>query len=632
MAGLLGVFRPGGLTSADHSLVKESARMLDYSGRSQHDLWSDDFLTICRVHHVHQPPPRPAIRAARGLCLILDGELFDVDGDEEPSRHAEPAERCLDLYLRAGTAGFARLNGHFSLLIYDLSACVLTIASDRFAARPMYYHAAGGSLAFASQVKPLLGRDFKRRPDLSAVAQYFAWETVLDEATFLEGIRTLPPASVLTAPAETRTSSRYWTMTYEPDYGEPERRHAERLGEALRGAIRRQTRDTDGLALLLSGGMDSRAIVALSASPLTAVTLADFENTEVRVARAVAATRSLPLIFLPRPADFYGDLIDLGVELGDGAYRFDNAHFARLSGLLPEGITSVVSGFGFDTLIKGLALPKRLRHVLGWGVNKHDLHPLPEGLSPGAFADEILARGPLALGEESPALRIFHPGLRVAMRDRLRAAMEGVLAYTAPHTPTALQWYESLRMNMMATRVPQFLNVLSIRHFFRDRTPAFDNAILDEYLRIPPRLRNDSHIYRRALALVAPEMLAIADANTGLPPDTHYLVEHLHHRARLLAERLGVRRTPPLADPTFTERSWPNMGELIRCRPPIHRRIVEVIADPAALPPDLFHAETLRGMLGAHLDRRADHTYLLLLVLTFGLWFRRTFASGTAEA
>ena len=623
MAGLFGLFRRSGLTSYDHSLVKRAARMLDYTGASHYDVWADDFLSVCRVHHAHQLPSRPAIRADLGICLIFDGELFDVeDGDEAFRPPAEAADRCMELYARAGIAGFVRLNGHFSLLVYDFNAHTLTIASDRFAARPLHYHAAGESLAFATKVAPLLALDIAPRLDLSAVAQYFAWETILDDATFVEGVRTLPPASTLSVPGLAGTPPRYWTMAYQRDGREPEGRYAEGLAEALRGAIRRQTRDTEHLALLLSGGMDSRAIVALSASPLTAVTLADFENTEVRVARAVAATRSLPFVYLPRPADFYSDLIDAGVDLGDGAYRFDHAHFARLIGQVPAHITSVISGYGFDTIIKGLALPKRLRHVLGWGVNKHDLYPLPAGLPAAAFADEILRRGPLALGDESPSLRIFRPGLRAAMRDRLRTAMEGVLMQTAPQAPSPVQWYESLRMNMMSTRVPHFLNVLSIRHFFRDRTPAFDNAVLDQYLRIPPRLRNDSYIYRRALALLAPEMLAIRDANTGLRPDTHYLVEHLHHRVRSLGERLGLRRPAALPDSTFTERSWPNMGELIRRRPALHQRIADVITDPAALSPDLFDTEVLRQMLDAHLDRRAENTYLLLLILTFGVWFR----------
>ena len=632
MAGLVGVFRASGLTSDDHRFVKRSAQLLDYTGSSIQDVWSDDYLSVCRVHHPFQPVSRVAVQPTSGLRLILDGELFDVEGDAEPPAPADAADRCLDLYSRAGVAGLERLNGHFTLLIYDAAARALTVTGDRFAARPLHYHAGGGALAFATQIRPLLERDIPRRLDLSAVAQYFAWETVHDTATFLEPIRTLPPAGVLSVPGGLHKPSRYWTMHYQPDDGRSERPHAEALAGALEGAIRRHTRGVDGLAVLLSGGMDSRAIAKLSASPLTALTLADFENTEVRVARAVAATRSIPHVFLPRPPDFYIDLVDLGVDLGDGAHGFQHAHFVQLRGQMPEGITAVVNGFGFDTLLKGLALPMRLRRLLGWTVNKHDIDPLPEGLSPADFADAILGRGPLALGDDSLSLRVFQPGVRAVMRDRLRAAVAGVLAETAPRVPGAVQWYESLRMNMMSVRFPHFLNVLSIRHFFRDRTPSFDNALLDQYLRIPPRLRNDSYIYRRALKLLAPEMLAIPDANTGLRPDTPYLIEHLHHRARLLGERVGLWHPARLPEPTFTDRSWPNMAEVIRQRPALHRRIAEVIEDPAALSPDLFDRETLRELLNAHLDRRADYTDRLFLLLTFGLWHRRAIAGEPAGA
>jgi asparagine synthase (glutamine-hydrolysing) len=626
MAGIVGIFRPSGLTPEDYNFVDRVARTLDYTGVSHYDAWADSFLSVCRVHHPHQPPLRPAVHSDLGVQVFVDGEIFDVDGVAGRVQSGGVADQSLvEAFTSAGDAGFARLNGHFAVLLYDVKARTLRLVSDRFAARPMHYRIARDWLAFGTQARSLLSGNMTPRPNLAAITQYFAFEAVLDDTTFVEGIRKLPPASVLSYPERAPSPRRYWTMAYQPDRGGGWRPHVEALAEALRGAIRRQTRDTAGLGLLLSGGMDSRAILALAASPLTAITLADFDNREVRLAREIAGSRSVPFVFVQRNPDFYGDLVDLAVDLGDGAYRFDHAHFAGITRDVPPAITTVVSGYGFDSIIKGLILPKKLRHVLGWAVNKHDLLPFPKHLSAAELVELALRWGPLADGMNSPILRLFAPGVRTAAQDALRGAMTEVLKRTANQAPSTIQWYESLRMNMMAMALPHFLNVLSIRHFFRDRTPAFDNAILDAYLAAPPRLRLDSMLYKRALRRIAPEMLGFRDANTGLRPDTHYLVEHLHHRARLLGARLGLRRPPVPRDPIFSERSWPDMGELIRHRPAVGGRLADMLADPEALPPDLFDVAALEEMLSAHLSCRADFTYLLLQVLTFGAWFRRTF-------
>ena len=625
MAGIIGIFRPSGLTVEDFSFVERAARTLDYTGASQYDAWADSYLSVCRVHHPHQPPIKSAVHAELGVRIVMDGEIFEVDRAAGRIQSDSVADQCLEAFARAGDAGFAWLNGHFTVLLYDARARTLRLVSDRFAARPLHYRIAGNSLAFSSQVRTLLAANMTPRPNLAAIAQYFAFEAVLDDTTFVAGIRKLPPASVLAYPGRAPSPRRYWIMTYQPDRRRGWEPHVEALAEGLRGAIRRQTRDTGDLGLLLSGGMDSRAILALTASPLIAITLADFDNAEVRLARKIASSRSVPFVFVQRNPDFYENLVDLAADLGDGAYRFDHAHFAGLTRDVPPAISTVVSGYGFDSIIKGLILPKQLRHVFGWAVNKHDLLPFPKRVSAAELVELALRWGPLADGINSPFLRLFAPGIRTAAQDALRSAMTDVLKRTADQAPSTIQWYESLRMNMMAMALPHFLNVLSIRHFFRDRTPAFDNAILDAYLAAPPRLRLDSMLYKRALRRIAPEMLKIPDANTGLRSDTHYLVEHLHHRARLLGRRLGLRRSLAPTDPIFSERSWPDMGELIRHRPAVGGRLARVLVDPEALPPDLFDVTALEEMLSAHLERRADFTYFLLQVLTFGVWFRRTF-------
>jgi asparagine synthase (glutamine-hydrolysing) len=620
MAGLLGIFRPLGLTQDDRAAVKSAAQSLDYSGSSTADRWSDAYLCVARVRHAFERSRPLATEGPDGIITVIHGRIYDAaspDGAEDGE-----AARCRAVYDRAGVAGCAQLNGQFNLVVYDPKARSLVLVNDRLASQPLFYRPGRERLAFASQartVAELMGEPI--RLDLASLRQFLVFQTILSEDTLVEGVGTLPPAGALRYAEGSSSVSRYWTLQYHEDGGRSEQDHAESLADVLRRAIRRGMVSADGAALLLSGGLDSRALVAV-APPMPAVTLGDWENDELRVARAIAGRRDLPLTFVRRPPDFYPDLVDLGTALGDGAYRFDNAHFARLREALPSTITALLSGYGFDLLVKGDTVPRRRLRFRGTPLNRHALLEIPERIGRDGLVDIVLNTMGGCQWKHPATRRLFAASTWPAVEAGIRNVVGGLLDRARDLAPSPQQRCEYVRMSMLATRFPAYLNVLGIRHYFRDLTISLDNEVLDQHLTIPPRLRMDGRVYRRALALLAPDIYRIPDANTGFAPGTHYLVEHALGGARRLAGRLGVgtRTAPP--DPTFTHGSWPNMGELIRRRPVLVNRIADTIGDDNAIPGDVFDVPFLKKLLGDHVERRVDATWPLLLVLTAGTWHR----------
>jgi asparagine synthase (glutamine-hydrolysing) len=615
MAGLVGIFRPGGLTAADRLTVQRLAQGLDYTGVSDVDTWSDASLCVARVHHPDEATEPPAQRADLDAALIYDGSMA-----EEPSGGRSPAAWCLDLYADHGSAGLAQVNGQFNVILSDRRRRALLLVNDRFASRPLYYHATAERVIWSNQVRGLLAPDVPRRLCEAGMHQVFVFQTILDERTLLEDVRTLPPAGVLTFQDGRAAVARYWELRYREASPRSPRHDAEELAETLRGAVRRNLRSAKRAGLLLSGGLDSRAIIACSPVSLAAVTIADSENAEVEVARRLAATRDLSFTFVRRDPDYYAGLVDLGAALGDGASRFDNAHFGRLREALGGSVSGLATGYGFDLLLKGAALPKRRLHLLGWPLNRHRLVDPGVRASRAALVDVVLDTQGDCLWHHPVLPRLFRRPELARLEETVRGVVDGILARAEACAPDPVRRCEFVRMNMLATRFNAFLNVLSIRHFYRDYTVAFDNAVLDRHLDLPSSLRLDGIVYKRALHLLDPAIASVADANTGLPPRTHYLVEHARMRARLAASR--VTRRP--VDLTASQGSWPRMDELIRQRPALAGRLADVIGDDAALPGDLLDIPGLKAVLAEHLAGRADATWPLLLTLSFGTWYRHT--------
>lgn len=626
MAGLVGIFRPEGLRRDDRRTVEELARGLDYTGLSRVDTWSDAALCVARVHHPHQRPEPPATRSNLDTALLFDGRLL---GEPIPGGGGAAAW-CLERYAARGLASLADLNGQFNIVVSDARARTLLLANDRFAARPLYYHATRDRLRWSSQVRGLLAPDVPRRLSEPGMHQFFVFQTIMDDATLLEDVRTLPPAGALTYRDGAAHVARYWVLSYREGAARSPRQHAEELAGALRGAIDRNLRPAARAGILLSGGLDSRAIVACAPRPLGTVTIADFENTEVKVARQLAGARHLPFTFIRRDPEYYTDLVDVGVALGDGAARYDNAHFAGVRARIGSRFDGLVSGYGFDLLLKGMALPRRQRHLAGWPLNRHVLLELGGTPSRDALIDAVFATQHDCLWHDPVLRRLFRAKEVARLEETARAVVGGILARAASHAPDAARQCEFVRMDMLATRFNAFLNVLSIRHFYEDHVVAFDNAILDQHLALPPAERVNGDAYMRALRVLDPGIAAVTDANTGVAPGTHYLVEHLAVRFGRARDRVRRRPAAVSEDPAASQGSWPRMGELIRHRPTLAARVSSVVQDESSLPADSFDMPALKEVLTDHVEGRIDATWPLLLLLTFGTWYRRTVAMDAA--
>ena len=626
MAGLIGLFATRPLSDRERAGARAAARDLDFTGVSGRDVWEDDCLVVIRVHHVHTP--LVAVHTdRRGVCAIFDGR------PRLPEAAApDAASRWLAMHERSAPEALARLDGSFAVVLHDTRAGAVTLVSDRFNSRPLYYHAGADVLAFASQAGLLLRLSgTPRRLDPLGVAQFLAFQAMVDERTFLADIRALPPSSQLDYPKGPSPPRRYWHWRPPEDEGHPVRTHAERLMEPLVGATARMVEDGRGLALLLSGGLDARAVVGCATQPLAAVTLADFDNTEVGLARAIAGARDFPFTFLRRRPEHHVELLDLAVALGDGAHRYDNAQFAHLRSVLPAEITALATAYSFDRFLKGNSLPKRRRRLHGWPLHRHELLPLAADMAPRPLAESVLAEHAHFLWGHAPVAEILREPHRRALEDNLRDTLEAVLRRHWDDCPDATTRFEAVSFHMMFGRFPAYLNVLSIRHFFEDRVLATDNALLDATVATPPRLRLDGLAYRGALRRLAPDLWRIPDGNTGMPPGTHPLLLYARDRGNALRRRAGLHGSRPLPDPAFTKGSWPNMVELIRHRPLLAERMAKTIADPDALPPDLFDSAAAARLLEAHLAGRANHVWLLLLLLTFGTWHRRHLAGRPVE-
>ena len=148
--------------------------------------------------------------------------------------------------------------------MWDRRSQTLLLARDRAGVKPLYYTIQGGAFIFASEIKAILQHPaVERRVDPMAVDEFMTYGYVQGARTAFAGIFRLPPAHTLTLRDGAVAVERYWDVDFKPDETRSEQDHVERVRELLDDSIRLRLRSDVPLGVLLSGGIDSSAVVGL---------------------------------------------------------------------------------------------------------------------------------------------------------------------------------------------------------------------------------------------------------------------------------------------------------------------------------------------------------------------------------
>ena len=160
----------------------------------------------------------------------MDGEIYNADELKKQFRkeintnNLTDLELILELIVRNGTEIINLLNGLFILIIYDAIESRLTLISDRYGFRPLFYVHRGKSLIFGSELKALCSIDPQpRKLNEVGTLELFCYGSQIEDRSWLRGHLRLPPATILTADQDGIRTSVYWRYKYDEPGSGPRR-------------------------------------------------------------------------------------------------------------------------------------------------------------------------------------------------------------------------------------------------------------------------------------------------------------------------------------------------------------------------------------------------------------------------
>lgn len=227
--------------------------------QSQRDglLIGDRRVVVCADARLHQRDR---------LAGSLGGSVSDSDASLIGAAYQRWGRRCVE-----------HLHGSYAIAIADLRTQGLFLATDHAGSRPLAYHQADVMFAFASTALALtgfpgVGHELDDRRAAEVLLLGYG-----SDRTFVRGVRTLPPGEAMWVDASGVSRWRWW-LPNDPDIvdhgslqeqGRLLRQHLESAaGECLEGA--------QGVGAMLSGGLDSTSVAAVSAMRMAPQTISTY--------------------------------------------------------------------------------------------------------------------------------------------------------------------------------------------------------------------------------------------------------------------------------------------------------------------------------------------------------------------
>src|SRR5438093_8774571 len=205
--------------------------------------------------------------------IVFNGEIYnyrELRRELVRRRHRfrthSDTETIVHLYEEHGPHAVERLRGMFAFAIWDGAARSVFLARDRFGIKPLYYVVAPWGIAFASELKALVAAGLTARElDWDALDAYVQLGYIPAPATPFRDVRKLEPGHwLLWRETGAVMVHPYWDLPQHETPAPPD--IADQVVEWLDESVAAHLVSDVPVAVFLSGGLDSSAVVANRAS------------------------------------------------------------------------------------------------------------------------------------------------------------------------------------------------------------------------------------------------------------------------------------------------------------------------------------------------------------------------------
>lgn len=299
------------------------------------------------------------------------GEIYDIEEERAALKakhcfiHNNDIEYLIHLYEEYGLKALENLNGRFVVLLVNTITNEYILLNDRYGSYKYYYAFNGEKYAFCNNPAYLLDFLPKRELNREAVGEFFTFGFMLGTKTLLQGINLLGGASICNLKPGSLNSIKYWDWSYlKKGYTKSFEEAVSEFGELWLKTIKKILDKHQKFNLMLSGGLDSRAILAavdylgLNDKINSAYTFGQKGCWDIIIAKQLAKIAGINHVVAELNADTWRANIDSAIGNTFGAKNTIDANGTVLKKMNPSW--PVLSGIMGDVVCGGSYLREEL--------------------------------------------------------------------------------------------------------------------------------------------------------------------------------------------------------------------------------------------------------------------------------
>ena len=622
MCGICGIVRRNDKFNIRQETLQRMNDVIYHRGPDDEGFYTDNKaglamrrLSIIDLAGGHQP-----IQNEDGtIKIVFNGEIYNFQELRQKLEAAghrfatnSDTEAIVHGYEEYGVEVVHHLRGMFGFAIWDTNEESLFLVRDRPGIKPMHYYLDDEKFLFGSEIKSILQcENVPREVNLDALDRFLTFEYVFSPETIFQNIHKLPPGHFLLLQKGKIRVEQYWDNLPEVGQEQSEEYYAQHLAELLEESTKMRMISDVPLGALLSGGIDSSAIVGYMARnserPVKTFSIGFEEQSynELEYARTVAKhfnTEHHELTIKPDAVDLVDNLVNnLDEPFGD----FSIFPTYLVSKMAREHVTVALSGDGGDELFAGYdtyiadwvarayqKLPSALRkQAIPALVKQIPPSPKKKGLANRTkrfvegtmLPPELMHTRWMIFLQKQEKRKLYKGELLESFEqgDSHKYILEYFQRSASAETPLAQQGYVDIK-SYMTDDILVKVDRMSMAPSLEARVPFLDHKVMEFAAKIPTRLKlkglTTKYILKKAVNDLLPEKILVRGKEGFSIPIKNWLMNELRP---LLLDTLSEERV--------TKRGY-------------------------------FQPAYVKQLVQEHLDGKDNHSHRLWALMMFEIW------------
>ena len=581
-------------------------RLLRHS-RTTIDLVASRDETAWLAHARLDGSPRTIVDGGQRPSAVVHGVIYneaDLRKEFGPALVEATGDLLTTMYERLGATFVERLEGQFAVAVLDPARRAMVVASDTTGNYPVYWHAEGQDFVFSSDLSALLRAVPSRtRLDMQAVADFLTIGAVLEDRTLVENVWLLDPGTILEFELDSAEARQYRyvdTASFFANKARDREQYLEAVVAALQKAVDRAATDSRRVGLSLSGGIDSRAILAAlngRAAGMMTYTLGVAGSADEVIGKQLAAIGHTNHRFFEMDGSYLRDFLpnmSAMVSATDGLYLSHGlTEMLALKFLGETGISVLLRGHGGELAKAHLAWPLQTDARAYSSASVEDFLP-------------YLAERANNVSKGLPLNQLLKPWAAAAAGEGALASFRRVLAGTGLTAAEACSYLYLRELHRRFT-VPS-LELFRTR--VEVRMPFLDTAFLRTLLGAPAEWRDTTDIHLRITKRKMPELLKVRNSNTGAAMDASPRAGRVLDKLNSALKKFNVHGY----------RHYHNYDEWMRIS--LLQTVEAELAGEWARTRGFIERSTIVSLARETVEGKADRSYLLQTLMILELFMR----------